>query len=147
MKKVIAIALAVLMLSGLATVVFAENSPSADVYHSVTIKEDYGDKTEEHVESVKDGDSITVTAEKKEGYEFVEIIVNGEHHAVDSVTFTPDGDTVVTIVYKAVTSDKPGDTDNGNTSPDTGVDFALIALVAIFGFCGAVVATKKLFEN
>lgn len=171
MKKIIAIALAVLMLASLATVSFAATddggSPLGDVKHTVEITlnlagdEEFFDKL-----SVNDGDSVTITAPKKDGYEFVNMVISGDFrqtkvYTTPSVTITPNGDIQVTINYEKKGAEDggtpipliPGNTpsapagpvDNSTTSPDTGINVALVALIALLGAFGVAVAAKKLF--
>lgn len=162
MKKLIAIALAVLMLAGLSTVAFAIDSPDPNAKHKVTIYlEVNGTESLYKTESVKDGDSIKITAPSIAGQVFVQMTVTGDYHEANratkvyktsSITIVPEGDIEVVIEYKAVSA--PGGTvpvpagpvDNGATSPDTGVNYAFVVLAVLMGVCGIVVSTKKLFN-
>ena len=172
MKKIIAIALAVLMLASLATVSFAATSegesPIGDVKATIEITLNL-DGEEEFFDtlSVNKGEAITITAPEKDGYEFKNMVISGDFrqtkvYTTPSVTITPNGDIQVTINYEKKGADDggtpiplvPGNTpstpagpvDNGPTSPDTGVNVALIVLIALMGICGVAVATKKLFN-
>ena len=183
MKRILAIALAILMLAGLATVAFADDATTetqdpnglsavGNVKYLVEVNLDLAGsiKLQERAE-VNDGESYTIVAPDVAGYTFVKIIVDGEfeeasrqtkEYTSKSVTITPTGDVNVIIEYvKNATNNGPaqpadlggdnaaapaGPVDNSNTSPDTGVNFALIALVMMMSVCGIAVATKKLFE-
>lgn len=149
MKKIFAIALAVLMLAGLATVAFAADSANGTIYHKVNITLNLNGKTEAlDPQTVTDGDSITITAPEREGFTFEKMVISGDFrnektYTEKSVTITPLGDIDVVIYYTGSGSTNPGD--NGNTSPQTGADYTLAVLVAVIGLFGMAIATKKIF--
>ena len=162
MKKIIAIALAVLMLVGLATVAFAEDSPVAAIKHKVTIILVFpdGSTRSDGVYIVDDGDSFSYTAKVMvEGHYFTYMTVEGEWRTFmktysRNVSFTPTSDVLITVYYQdpsspiepePVTPAPAGPADNSATSPDTGVNFAQIALAVLIGLFGVVVSVKKLF--
>ena len=177
MKKMIAIALAVLMLAGLATVAFASEYPSPDtsVVHAITIyKVLDGDEQLAETLSVHEGESVTITAPEVAGYVYQRMTIEGnfirtrnfEDTTDKSVTITVyDSDITVMMYYAKKGTEggaKPADpstvgptgadtpaggpVDNGATSPDTGVNFALIALVIAMSVC-CVIASKKVMEK
>lgn len=169
MKKIIAIALAVLMLASLATVSFAATddggSPQGEIKHKIDIalnldgtSEDYDSMTVNH------GESVTITAPEKDGYTYVNMVISGDFRQTKtyterSVTITPNSDITVVINYTKKSTPAPGGNvhvapgpntpagpvDSSVTSPDTGVNVALITLIALMGAFGVAVATKKLF--
>ena len=182
MKKILAIALAVLMIACLATAAFAEDAPTetqdpngnsagGNIRRVITITLDLDGQEELYDEAVvNDGDTYTIVAPEKAGYTFVKIVVEGEfedatrrtqEYTSKTATIKPLGDINVIIEYvKAAVSngaaatpgpiggnaaaDAPaGPVDNSATSPDTGVNFALIALVVMMGVCGITVAARK----
>ena len=156
MKKLLAIALTVLMVFGLATVAFAENSATGDTQHNVKIVLNLNGQEKPYSEqTIKHGESVTITAPKEDGFKFVKMTIEGDftevkrdvkEYTTESVTITPNGDILVTIYYEnAGTPTNPSD--DGPTSPATGVNYAFVALAVILGIFGAAVATKKMLEK
>lgn len=172
MKKIIAIALAVLMLAGLATVAFAADSGMGDVKHNIKITKSLAGKMQTpKTVQVNDGETYTIVAEDVDGYTFKQMTITGEYTRSSrnsevtterTVTILPTGDVDVIIEYVKNGSNQTatlepgtvpspaapsGPVDEGATSPDTGVNFALIVLAVAMGVCGVAVASKKVFEK
>ena len=173
MKKMIAIVLAVLMLAGLATVAFATDgvdSPGGETKFKISITLHYGGNTKELPVEVSKGGSYTVNAPAVAGYVFSYMTLEGDYTRAgrkSETLYTPtatlsnilseikvdiyyelgSGSDVLLGQNEEPTPETPaGPVDEGATSPDTGLNFALIALVAVMGVCG-VVASKKVFEK
>lgn len=154
MKKILAIALAVLMLAGLATVAFAANSPGGTVYHKITITLSFGNGTTKTIEpqQARDGEPYTIVAPTQEGSEFDYMTIDGDYDDVarspktyteSSVTIIPHGDLNVMVYYKNASPVNPED--HGNTSPETGANYAMVILAICLGVFGVALSTKKLF--
>ena len=155
MKKLLAIALTVLMVFGLATVAFAENSATGDTQHIVKVVLNLNGNEKFYSEqTIKHGESVTITAPKEDGFKFIRMTIEGDfteakrdlkEYTTESVTITPNGDILVTIYYEKVGAPNPSD--DGPTSPATGVNYTFVALAVILGIFGAAVATKKMLEK
>lgn len=152
MKKLIAIALAVLMLAGLATVAFAADSPGGSTYHKITITLNIAGKTQSLApQQCEDGNSVTIEAPAQEGYTYDYMTISGDFeeatrmtktYTQSSVTITPKSDIDVVIYYKGAGNN--GNNDSGNESPNTGVNYAPAILLAVMGLFGMAIATKKI---
>lgn len=157
MKKICAIALAVVMMIFTVVPAFAAISPSASIEYDVVIENTEGGKGSYTTEILEDKKTAILTATPKDGYEFAYWVIDGKYTIISGNLKSA----VLTVILGSDIVATPHFTKNGTeatvkvsqdpkpVSPQTG-DFSFyyigifaLAFVVMFGAVGIKLATSK----
>ena len=142
--------LSLLLVSALATAVFALDSTTGDNEFKVQVVYETKDPITEGPFTVKEGENYTLVVKTIDGYTFDKIQIDGKYELVsqDGNTYVikPLEDIVIHVLFKD-TPVTPKPSDDGGKSPATGVNPMMIALIAVVAVAGVVVSTRKLIKT
>ena len=173
LKKVLSIALALVMIFALSATVFAEDatehmSPTVEEFYKIDVKPNpsdghLGDATADNYTVIRNSDgTVTLTANPKGDGEFDKWIIDGEYEVIEgsltdpTITIKPKSDIDAIASFKDTTAPatEPASTapttspktDGGATSPKTGDPLFLIISLAALALGVGVFAVKKIKE-
>ncbi len=176
MKKVLSIALALVMIFALSAVAFADEATDATEYVSPTPKEYFdivvsyepgdgslGDAVADTYQIIRNSDgTVTLIATPKGEGKFDKWIIEGEYDVVEgdltdpTITIRPKSDIKADAVFVKATSDAteavnpkpttPAKPNNSSTSPKTGDPLFLIIALAALALGTGIFAVKKIKE-
>ena len=165
MKRIISVALALVMIFALAATFAAKDSPSGDEYYLITVTYEpsdgslgtaKGDKDKVKVGSEGDDSTVTLTAEKKNNGEFTGWTIDGKYEIVsgsltsETLVIRPLSDIKAVAKFtKPGTPDSSSSKQSGNedkTSPKTGDPLWIVLGLAVLALGAGALAVKKIKE-
>lgn len=158
MKKILAVLTALVFVFSMATMASAAGSPSGDKTYKVTITTNKKDSAKPSYKSVKNGDTVELTAdEDTDEYAFARWEITGDYEIISGdlesadLVIKPLGDVTVKAVYvdnkedqkeDGPNADDPGKKNDSPKSPKTG-DVWFLYLGGIFAASVVVAGTAK----
>lgn len=151
MKKICAIAMAVVLMIFSVIPAFAAISPSADIEYDVIIENTEGGKGSYESEIIEGKKYVTLIADAKDGYKFSHWVVNGDYTIVEGSL--SDSEFVVVLnsdieaspYFDKIDGGKTDDSidqDHSSTSPQTG-DFGHYYIFLVAGLLVAMMAAAS----
>ena len=157
MKKVLAIALVVVLMLGVSMTVFAAESPSAKTYNKVTVVDGVAAKAD--VQTVEEGKTVELKADSKKGTfnswkvyqaDGTPAVLNVHYTLADNTTLNSSTLKIVPLANLIITGNYNNKhtsikVENGEvTSPSTGdAVTAILAVLAMVSLAGTYVAKKQ----
>ena len=162
MKKVISIALVLMMVFALTVSASAKRSPGAQGHFGVTVGQHPSDgslgsgstdKDSVIIEEDENG-NVTLTAEEKGNGKFSHWEIEGDYDIIEGsltdkkIVIRPKSDIHAVAVFKNAdgSTDKVPATNNNNTSPQTGDPLYIVLALAVLALGTGALAVKKIKE-
>lgn len=163
MKKVISIALALVMVFALTVSASAKGSPTGKEFFKITVgfspsDGSYGDagtdKNKVIVDAVGDDGTVRLTANEKDYGKFSHWEIKGDYELIEgtltdkSIVIRPNSDIDAVAYFKNTdgSTSKVPVSNNNNTSPQTGDPLYIVLGLAALAFGTGALAVKKIKE-